>query len=73
MEEKEIKIITDDAGNKIGEAEYLDGKLHGVNRLWSSNGHLILHAHFYRGEYHGLYQTGKIGTVLIKIVNCLPE
>lgn len=55
MESKEKRIIEDQAGRKIGEAEYLNGKPHGVTRVWNPDGVLTLEAEMDSGEYHGKY------------------
>jgi antitoxin component YwqK of YwqJK toxin-antitoxin module len=53
----EIKTILDEAGNKLGEAEYINGQLHGVCRLWSPSGQLIQESHFLSGVNHGPYKS----------------
>jgi antitoxin component YwqK of YwqJK toxin-antitoxin module len=53
----ETKTIFDEAGNKLGEAEYVNGQLHGICRFWSPSGQLIQESHFFSGEYHGPYKS----------------
>jgi antitoxin component YwqK of YwqJK toxin-antitoxin module len=51
----EIKEIFDEHGNKIGEAEYVNGVPNGLCRLWYANGQLHLDAQMKNGEYDGPY------------------
>jgi antitoxin component YwqK of YwqJK toxin-antitoxin module len=55
MPERELRTIEDDSGRKIGEAEYLDGKPHGVTKIWTPEGVLTQEAELEFGEYHGKY------------------
>jgi len=57
MEELVVKEILNEEGKKVGETEYLNGKPHGLCRLWSPDGVLILSARMSNGEYHGKYQS----------------
>jgi len=55
--EKETKIIENEKGQKLGEAEYFNGKLHGINKIWSQNGSLTQLINYQNGELHGTYET----------------
>jgi len=57
MSDRETRILNDESGRKIGEAEYLDGKAHGITRIWSPDGVLTQEAEMEHGEYHGKYKT----------------
>ena len=57
MPEVEVREIHDSEGNRIGEAEYVDGKPHGKSRLWSPSGVLIHESHLRAGEYDGPFRT----------------
>lgn len=57
MADAEIRILKDDAGRKIGEAEYVNGKAFGMSRLWAEEGVMTLEAEMENGEYHGKYRS----------------
>jgi antitoxin component YwqK of YwqJK toxin-antitoxin module len=46
---KEIKEIRDEAGRLHAQAEYGDGKLDGINRIWNLDGQLIEQSQFKDG------------------------
>lgn len=52
---REIKELYDDTGRKVSEIEMLDGKAHGVTRVWHVEGVLTIEAEMEFGEYHGRY------------------
>ena len=54
---RELRTIEDGRGRKIGEVEYLDGKPHGLTRIWTPAGVLTQEAELEFGEYHGKYCT----------------
>jgi len=57
MADTEIRILKDDSGRKIGESEYVNGKAHGISRLWGVEGVMTLEAEMEYGEYHGNYRS----------------
>ena len=57
MPKVELREIHDAAGRRIGEAEYVNGKLDGRSRLWTSSGVLIQEPHFQNGQHDGPCQT----------------
>ena len=57
MSEREIRTLNDKSGYKVGEAEYLNGKPHGITRHWAPDGVLTLEAEMEFGEYHGKYKS----------------
>jgi len=57
MPKYEVKTIKDSLGNKIGEAEFTDGKPNGFSRHWSKEGTLVLDTTMKNGEYHGPYHS----------------
>ena len=54
---REVRIIHSSSGERLGEAEFLHGKAHGITRLWSADGSLTLEAGLVAGEYHGSYKS----------------
>ena len=57
MSDKEIRIIKDDAGRRIGEVECVDGRPCGVSRRWSTEGVLIEEADVDGDAFHGHYRS----------------
>jgi antitoxin component YwqK of YwqJK toxin-antitoxin module len=53
----ELREIHDASGRRLGEAEYVNGKLHGRSRIWTPGGVLVQESHFRNGEKDGPYQT----------------
>ncbi|MFC1773539.1 toxin-antitoxin system YwqK family antitoxin [Pseudomonadota bacterium] len=57
MPDRETRVLKDESGRKVGEAEYVDGKPHGISRIWTVEGVLSLEAEMENGEYHGEYRS----------------
>jgi len=53
----ETQVIRGEAGEKLGEAEFQNGKPHGLTRLWYSSGALHIEGQMVNGEYHGTYKS----------------
>lgn len=53
----EVRIIADESGRTLANAEYCNGRLHGESKVWNTQGVLIQLSHFVDGELSGPYRT----------------
>jgi antitoxin component YwqK of YwqJK toxin-antitoxin module len=54
--ERETRRILGEKSELLATAEYLDGKLDGVSRVYSPSGRLVQEAHYLGGQLHGPYR-----------------
>ena len=57
MHNREARKVTDNDGRVLATAEYVDGVLDGVSRVFLPSGTLVVEMHFSAGEMHGAYRS----------------